>query len=57
MNSDISDAFKCTLSNDMGEGWKRVTCKNNRRPTLVSNLELSLNLGLSDMNSYTHDAK
>ena len=37
MNSDISDAIKCTLSNDMGKGWKGVTCKNNRRPTLVSN--------------------
>ena len=35
MNSVISDALKRTLSNDMGEGWKGVTCKNNRRPTLV----------------------
>ena len=26
-----------TLSNDMDEGWKGVTCKNNRRPTLVLN--------------------
>jgi len=37
MNSDISDAVKSTLSNDRDEGWKGVTCKNNRRPTLMSN--------------------
>jgi len=37
MNSHIFDAVKCTLRNDMDEGLKGVTCKNNRRPTLVSN--------------------
>ena len=52
MNSDISNAFKCTLSNDMGEGWKGVACKNNRRPTLVSNR----NFVLGDMNSNTRYA-
>jgi hypothetical protein len=35
MNSDISNANVNTLSNDMGEGWKGVTCNDKRRPTLV----------------------
>jgi len=47
--------LKCTLSNDMGEGWKGVTCKNNRRPTLLSNQDF-LNFGLDKMNSNTRDA-
>ena len=51
--------FKCTLSNDMGEDWEGVTCKNNRRPTLVSNHDFriaDMNFGLGHMNNYTHDA-
>ena len=55
MNSDISMPFKCTLSNSMGKCWKGVTCKNNGRPTLVSNQDF-FNFGLGDMNSYTRDA-
>ena len=47
--------FKCTLSNDMGEGYKGVTLKSKRRPTLVSNHNF-LNFGFGDMNSYTPDA-
>jgi len=43
--------FKWTLSIDMGEGWTGVTCKNNKRPTLVSNQDF-LHFGLGDMNSY-----
>ena len=54
MNSDISDALKYTFSNDMGESWKGVTSKNNRRPTLVSNHDF-FNFGLGDMKSYTRD--
>ena len=46
--------FKYTLSNDMGEGWKGVTCKNNRGPKLV--LNQIFNFGLGDMNSNTRDA-
>ena len=55
MNSGIFDAVKCTLSNDMGEGWKGVTYKSNRRPTLLSNKHF-FNFGLCDKNSYTRDA-
>ena len=44
----------------MGEGWKGVTCKNNRRPTLVSNHDFfgiaDINFELGDMNRYTPDA-
>jgi hypothetical protein len=48
-------AFKCTLSNDMGEGWKGVTCKNNRRLKLVTNQDF-FNYELGDMNSNTRVA-
>ena len=47
--------LKCNLSKDMGECWKGVTFKNNRRPKLVYNQDF-VNFGLGDMNSYTHDA-
>ena len=45
-----------TLSNDLGETWKGATCKNKRRPTLVSNQDF-FNFGLCDMNSNTHKGR
>ena len=47
--------FKCTLSNDMGEGWKGVTfiIIEDQRISVESKF---LNFGLGDINSYTHDA-
>ena len=47
--------FKCTLSNDNGEGWKEVTSKNNRTPKLVWNQDF-FHLGLDDMNGNTREA-
>ena len=43
--------FRYTLSNDMGEGWKGMTCKNNIRPTFFGIADM--NFGLGDMNNYT----
>jgi hypothetical protein len=47
--------FISTLSNDMGEGWKGMTCKDNRK-TDISVESRFLSLGLDDMDSNTCDA-